>query len=196
MNGNAEVVVIGGGNVAIDAARVAKRSGAEQVDLYSLETEDISPANKIEIEEAREDKVNLHFGFGLKQLINNEHKQLEIIKCVSVYDEDKKFNPKYDDKDVTTVDADIVIFAVGQSVNWGNLIDNIDIGLRQNKLPMADDLTYQTKVKDIFVGGDVYSGPKFVIDAIAEGHEASESLHRFVRNAHMTIGRNRRKFIW
>lgn len=190
-----KVVVIGGGNVAIDAARVAKRVGAEQVDMYSLETEDISPANKIEIEEAREDKVNIHFGYGLKEVKTEGHKQVEIIKCTRVYDENKKFNPTYDINDVSTIDADIVIFAVGQSVDWGNLLDGIDIDLRKNKLPLADGLTYQTKVKDIFVGGDVYSGPKFVINAIAMGHEASESLHRFVRHAHMTIGRNRREFI-
>ena len=87
------------------------------------------------------------------------------------------------------------MFAIGQSVDWGNLLEGTSVTLRGGKYPVADTFTYRTADPDIFVGGDVFTGPRFVIDAIAQGHEVAESLHRCVRpNAHMTIGRDRRYY--
>ena len=191
-----KVVVVGGGNVAIDAARVAKRSGATSVTMLSLETEDIMPASLEERKEAREDGIVINPGWGPKEVLG-EGKVTGIVfkKCTSVYDAEHKFNPKYDENELITLDADMVIFAIGQTVLLNDLLKGTKVELFRGVYPVADKLTYQTAEEDIFVGGDVFTGPKFAIDAIAAGKEAAESLHRYVQHGHMTIGRNRRDFI-
>ncbi len=191
-----KVVVVGGGNVAIDAARVAKRSGASSVTMLSLETEDIMPASLEERREAREDGVTINPGWGPKEVLG-EDKVTGIVfkKCTSVYDKDQRFSPQYNDDETITLDADLVIFAIGQTVMLGDLLKDTKVELLRGVYPVADKLTYQTAEPDIFVGGDCYTGPKFAIDAIAAGKEAAESLHCFVQHGHLTIGRNRRDFI-
>ena len=192
-----ETVVVGGGNVAIDAARVAKRSGAKKVTMLSLETPDILPASKQEVEEALEDGVEILYGWGPKEVKAQDGKVSSIVfkKCSSVFDENKRFAPKYDETETIELNATKVIFAIGQCIEWGNLLDGEKIDFHHGSYPKAEKYTYQSATDDIFIGGDVLTGPKFVIDAIAQGHEASESLHRFVQNGHMTIGRNKREFI-
>ncbi len=192
-----EVVVVGGGNVAIDAARVAKRSGASKVTMLCLETEDIMPATKQEVAEAREDGVEIKFGWGPSEVKteNGNAKSIVFKKCTRVFDEQHKFSPQYDEAQTTELGTTYVIFAIGQAINWGKLLDGTKVEFGRGRGPVADALTYQTAEPDIFVGGDVFTGPKFAIDAIAAGHEAAESLHRYVQNGHMTIGRNRRQFI-
>ena len=191
-----KVVVVGGGNVAIDAARVAIRSGASSVTMLSLETEDIMPASLEERTEAREDGVDIRPGWGPKEVLG-EDKVTGIVfkKCVSVYDQDKRFAPEYDEEQTITLEADQVIFAIGQTVILKNLLKDTRVEFVRGVYPVADKLTYQTAEEDIFVGGDCFTGPKFAIDAIAAGKEAAESLHRYVQHGHMTIGRNRRDFI-
>ncbi len=186
-----EVVVVGGGNVAIDASRVSARSGASKVTQLCLETEDIMPATKEEIFEAREDGVTINCGWGPKEVLTENGKVTGIVfkKCTRVYDENKKFAPEYDENETITLKADRVIFAIGQATVWGDLLKDTGIELNRGRIA-ADAKTYQTTCDDIFVGGDVYTGPKFAIDAIAAGKEAAESLHRFVQHGHMTIGRN------
>jgi len=191
------VVVVGGGNVAIDAARVAKRSGAASVTMLSLETEDIMPASKEERAEAREDGVVLNPGWGPKEVLGEDGKVKGIVfkKCTSVFDEKLVFAPRYDENELLTLDADLVIFAIGQTVLLKDLLKDTKVEFFRGVYPIADKLTYQTAEPDIFVGGDVFTGPKFAIDSIAAGKEAAESLHRYVQHGHMTIGRNRRDFI-
>ena len=197
------VVVVGGGNVAIDAARVAKRSGATSVTMLSLETEDIMPASLEERSEAREDGVVINPGWGpmkvesgeLRVESSSKVKSITFKKCISVFDEEHRFNPRYDENETITLDADMVIFAIGQTVILKDLLKDTKVEFVRGVYPVADKLTYQTAEEDIFVGGDVYTGPKFAIDAIAAGKEAAESLHRYVQHGHMTIGRNRRDFI-
>ena len=191
------VVVVGGGNVAIDAARVAKRSGAAGVTMLSLETEDIMPASLEERIEAREDGVVINPGWGPME-VNGEGGKVKGItfkKCLSVFDKDHKFTPTFDENETITLDADLVIFAIGQTVVLKDLLKDTKVEFFRGVYPVADKLTYQTAEPDIFVGGDVFTGPKFAIDAIAAGKEAAESLHRYVQHGHMTIGRNRRDFI-
>jgi NADPH-dependent glutamate synthase beta subunit-like oxidoreductase len=196
MKVSGKVVVVGGGNVAIDAARVAKRSGAETVTMLSLETEDIMPASLEERREAREDGVVINPGWGPKEVLG-EGKVSGIVfkKCTSVYDNEHRFAPQYDESELITLDADLVIFAIGQTVILKDLLKDTKVEFFRGVYPVADKLTYQTAEEDIFVGGDCYTGPKFAIDAIAAGKEAAESLHRYVQHGHMTIGRNRRDFI-
>lgn len=191
-----KTVVIGGGNVAIDAARVSARSGAKEVEMFCLESRETMPASNEEVAEAQEDGVVVNCGWGPKEIVVEKGKAVAVVfkKCLSTLDEQGKFNPSYDENEVVTVKCDNVIFAVGQTIEWGNLLSGSKVELNHN-YPVADGLTYQTAQEDIFVGGDVFTGPKFAIDAIAQGHEAAESLHRFVQNGHMTIGRDRRQFV-
>ncbi|MBR5099666.1 MAG: FAD-dependent oxidoreductase, partial [Bacteroidales bacterium] len=187
---------VGGGNVAIDAARVAKRSGASSVTMLSLETEDIMPASLEERREAREDGVVINPGWGPKEVLGDDKVNgIVFKKCTSVFDENKRFAPKYDENQLITLEADQVIFAIGQTVVLKDLLKDTKVEFFRGVYPVADKLTYQTAEPDIFVGGDVFTGPKFAIDAIAAGKEAAESLHRYVQHGHMTIGRNRRDFI-
>ncbi|MDD7086734.1 MAG: 4Fe-4S binding protein, partial [Lachnospiraceae bacterium] len=118
-------------------------------------------------------------------------------KCTQVIDpETKRFSPKYDEEETMTIPCDRIVFAIGQSIDWGNLLEGRTVKFHHGNYPMADALTYQTDDPEIFVGGDVLTGPKFVIDAIAAGHYAAESLHRAVRwNASMTIGRDRHDYV-
>ena len=191
-----KVVVVGGGNVAIDAARVAIRSGASSVTMLSLETEDIMPASLEERTEAREDGVDILPGWGPKEVLGTENVTGIVFKrCVSVYDKDHRFAPEYDENETISLEADHVIFAIGQTVILKNLLKDTRVEFVRGVYPVADKLTYQTAQEDIFVGGDCFTGPKFAIDAIAAGKEAAESLHRYVQHGHMTIGRNRRDFI-
>lgn len=192
-----ETVVVGGGNVAIDAARVSARSGAKKVTMLCLESRDIMPATEEEIKEAEEDGVEIKCGWGPKEVIVENGKATAIVfkKCTRVFDENKKFLPVYDENETVTVPATKIIFAIGQTVEWGELLKDTKVEYHHGNYPVADKLTYQTAEEDVFVGGDVYTGPKFAIDAIAAGHEAAESLHRYVQHGHMTIGRNKREFI-
>lgn len=198
LNGN--VVVVGGGNVAIDCARTAKRFKANKVSVFSLENRNHMPATNQEILETLDEGIEINNGYGPKEIIKDENgcvKQIVFKKCLSVNDPiTHKFNPVYDENDTVTIDATHVIFAIGQTINWGNLLEGTKVTFQHGNYPVADKLTYQTNEPDIFVGGDVYTGPKFAIDAIEAGKCAAESLHRFVQpGTSLTIGRNRRDFI-
>ena len=194
------VVVVGGGNVAIDASRVSARNGASEVTQLCLESEKEMPASDEEVREAGEDGVTIKCGWGPKEVLVSDGKVTGIVfkKCLSVFEEvdgRKKFAPKYDENETITIECDRVIFAVGQQSVWGDLLKSEEVEFHGPAL-VADGLTYQVQgAPDLFIGGDVMTGPKFAIDAIAAGHWASESLHRYVQNGHMTIGRNKWEFI-
>lgn len=189
------VVVVGGGNVAIDASRVSARNGAAEVTQVCLESEKEMPASAEEVREAAEDGVAIQNGWGPREVLTRDGKVSGIVfqRCLSVFNAEGRFAPTYDENDTMTMECDRVIFAVGQSSVWGNLLEDEKVEFKGPAV-VADSLTYQTTQLDIFVGGDVYTGPKFAIDAIAAGHYAAESLHRYVHDAHMTIGRNRWEF--
>ena len=147
--------------------------------------------------EAREDGVVINPGWGPMEVKGEggKVKGITFKKCLSVFDTDHKFAPTFDENETITLDADWVIFAIGQTVVLKDLLKDTKVEFFRGVYPVADKLTYQTAELDIFVGGDVFTGPKFAIDAIAAGKEAAESLHRYVQHGHMTIGRNRRDFI-
>ena len=195
LSGN--VVVIGGGNVAIDVARNATRVGADTVNMFCLENREQMPALEEEIEEALEENIVINNSWGPTRIIeeNGKVKGVEFKKCLSVFDENGRFNPKFDDKDVKVVDADYVLISVGQSIDWGNILDGSKDELNPNNTVKADGFTYQTNEPDIFVGGDSYSGPRFAIDAIAAGKQGAISIHRFVQVGQSLVnGRDRRDY--
>ncbi|MCQ2523132.1 MAG: FAD-dependent oxidoreductase [Lachnospiraceae bacterium] len=189
------VVVVGGGNVAIDAARVSARSKAASVDMLCLESEKEMPASREEIEEAGEDGVKIQCGWGPKEVLTKDGKVTGIVfkKCLSVKNAEGRFAPTYDENETITIECDRVIFAVGQASVWGDLVANEKVEFNGPAIK-AEKYTFQTGQPDIFVGGDVYTGPKFAIDAIAQGKIAAESMHRFVQHGHMLTGRNRWEF--
>ena len=188
-----DTVVIGGGNVAIDVSRSAIRCGSPKVHQVSLETRDIMPASPEEIEIAESEGILLQGGWGPKEILSENGKVTGVVfkKCTSVKDADGRFNPQYDENDTMTVSCSNVILSVGQAIEWGNLLDGEDVEFWHGNYPVAHKVTYQTRVRDIFVGGDVYTGPKFAIDAIASGKEGAISIHRFVQpHSSLTIGRD------
>ena len=193
-----DVVVVGGGNVAIDAARISSRCVDAKISMFCLEQRENMPASKEEIAEALEEGIELNCGWGPKEVLEEDGKVAGVVfkKCIRVLDEQGRFSPEYDEEQTVTIPCKHVIFSVGQAIEWGNMLDNLDLKRRPNGGALADKLTYQTSEPDIFVGGDVYTGPKFAIDAIAEGREGAISLHRYVHeNCTLTIGRNRRDFV-
>ena len=193
-----DVVVVGGGNVAIDAARISSRCVDAKISMFCLEQREHMPASKEEIAEALEEGIELNCGWGPKEVLEEDGKVAGVVfkKCIRVLDEQGRFSPEYDEEQTVTIPCKHVIFSVGQAIEWGNMLDNLDLKRRPNGGALADKLTYQTSEPDIFVGGDVYTGPRFAIDAIAAGREGAISLHRYVHeNCTLTIGRNRRDFV-
>ena len=193
-----KTVVIGGGNVAMDVARTALRAGSDDVSMYCLESRDEMPAAKDEIEEALEENISINNGWGPKEIIteNGRVKAVVLKKCTSVFNAEKRFAPVYDENDIITIECDNVLLSIGQQIIWGNLLAGTKVELNKNGTAKADPVTYQTAEPDIFVGGDVYTGPRFAIDAIAAGKEGCVSIHRFVHKGHsLTLARDLRHFI-
>ena len=188
-----DTVVIGGGNVAIDVSRTAERCGDGKVTQVSLETRDIMPASPEEIELAESEGIIVKGGWGPKEILSEDGKVTGIVfkRCIAVKDETGKFNPEYDENETMTIPCKNVILSVGQSIEWGSLLEGTKVELGRGNGPVADSVTYQTAEPDIFVGGDVYTGPKFAIDAIAAGKQGAISIHRYVQpHSSLTIGRD------
>ncbi|MCB6994535.1 FAD-dependent oxidoreductase [bacterium 210820-DFI.6.37] len=195
---NGTTVVLGGGNVAVDVARTSGRCGSSRVSMYCLEARDIMPASEEEIAEAEDEGIEINCGWGPKEILTENGKVTGLVlkKCLSVFDEEKRFAPVYDEARTVTVECDNVFMSIGQTILWGDLLAGTKVEIGRGQAAVADGTTYQTSEPDIFVGGDVYTGPKFAIDAIAAGKEGAISIHRFVQpHSSMTIGRNRRHFI-
>lgn len=191
-------VVVGGGNVAVDVARSAVRADSSEVTMFCLESRGEMPAAADEVEEAEEENIKVNCGWGPKEILTENGKVKGIVfkKCTSVKDADGHFNPQYNETELLTVECENVLLSIGQSIEWGNLLAGSKVELGRGNGAVADSVTYQTAEPDIFVGGDVYTGPKFAIDAIAAGKEGAVSIHRFVHDGQsLTIGRNRREYV-
>ena len=192
-----KVIVIGGGNVAIDVARTAVRAGATQVDMFCLESREHMPAHAEEVNEALDEDIIINNSWGPTRILTEHGKVVgvEFRKCLSVFDSNGKFDPKYDEQDTQIIAADHLLLSVGQAMDWGNLLDNSNITLNPNQTIPADSTTYQTSQADIFAGGDVVSGPRFAIDAIAAGKEGAISIHRYVQHGQsLVLGRLKRDY--
>ena len=187
--------VIGGGNVAMDVCRTAVRLGAETYVVYRR-GEDEMPADKEEVAEAKAEGVKFCFLNAPVEILGEDGRvkglKVELME-LGEPDEKGRRAPVGTGR-FEVIEVDSVIAAVGQSIDWGTLdIGALKTGKKGNAV--ADPITYQTAQDDIFVGGDVYTGPKFAIDAIAAGREGAESLHRFVQEGQsLTISRNLREF--
>jgi NADPH-dependent glutamate synthase beta subunit-like oxidoreductase len=176
-----DVLVCGGGNVAMDVALTAKRMGAKNVSLVCLEQESEMPATAEEIARAREEGVKIFNGWGMKRVITDKNGKaagLESMRCTSVFDEKNRFNPTYDNDDTRTFDAAVIILATGQRVDTSFMGE---FGKRLNTergLIEVDEKTFQTKNEKIFAGGDVVTGPNIAIRAINAGGQAAKVMNR------------------
>jgi NADPH-dependent glutamate synthase beta subunit-like oxidoreductase len=188
-----KTVVIGGGNVAIDVARTARRIGASTVDMFCLESEKEMPALEEEIEEALSEEITINNSWGPSRILtlNGHVTGVEFKKCISVFDEKKKFHPVYDEKITKVVPADHVLISVGQGMDWGGLLLDSNLQLNPNQTLKADPITFQTGDLDVFAGGDAVTGPKFAIDAIALGKQGAISIHRYIHGDNLAISRER-----
>ena len=195
---NGRVVVIGGGNVAIDVARSSARlSGVTQTDLFCLEARENMPAHREEVEEALEEDININNSWGPTRILTENGKVtgIEFKKCVSTFDASGRFNPIYDESDKKVVPCDYILLSVGQTFNYGDLLKGENVTLTARNTIDVDAVTLQSSKADIFAGGDVASGPKLAIDAIAAGKEAAISLHRFVQKGQsLVFGRDTQSY--
>ncbi len=186
-----DVLVIGGGNVAIDVALTAKRQGAENVTLVCLEARDEMPAWEHEIEEALEGEIKIVNSFGPKAFFIDKSKKfsgLEFKTCTAVFDDDGRFNPQYDEGQCEAMFGDTVIVSIGQSAQLG-FAKGQGLAVTPPGGLQADPVTLQTNVDWVFAGGDAVYGPKSVVDAVACGKTAAESIHRFINGTDLTEGR-------
>jgi NADPH-dependent glutamate synthase beta subunit-like oxidoreductase/coenzyme F420-reducing hydrogenase delta subunit len=176
------VVVIGGGNVAIDAARSARRLGAEKVTMVCLESRDQMPAWEWEIRETEEEGIKIMNSWGPKAVYSEDKrvKGLELKKCVRIFDSDNRFNPQFDESDIATVSADNVIIAIGQR---GDLtcIQGSGIPVLSGEKLECNPLTLSTTRKGLFVCGELLTGPASSVEAVRDGHRAARAIDHYLR---------------
>ncbi len=182
------VIVIGGGNVAIDVARTALRFGAKRVELISLEQRNEMPAYKEEIEATIAEGIVIRNGWGPKQIFGNGSVAgIELKQCTSVFDPNGKFKPSYDENKTIKIDADQIIVAIGQMLD-NDLTKHIGIDIERGCFKV-NPVTLETSAEGIFAGGDNVSGPASVIQAVAAGKRAAESIARYLNNEDMLPNR-------
>ena len=194
---NGRTVVIGGGNVAIDVARTAARINSSKTMMFCLESPKEMPADIQEVEEALQEGVDINYGWGPQEIVveNDKIKSMIFKRCIQAYDKDGHFHPIYDDTTTKEIPCDHILLAIGQAPVFGHLLDHSLVEVRENGTIIADPITRQTGEEDIFVGGDIYHGARFAIDAIADGRDGYESIHRYVHKGQsLTIGRDLRHF--
>ena len=192
-----KVAVIGGGNVAMDVCRTAVRLGAKETYVVYRRSEDEMPADKMEVAEAKEEGIKFLFLNAPAEIIGVDGKVKALkVEVMELGEPDEKGRRKpVGTGKFETIEVSAVIGAIGQKVDLGGIAPE-GMTFNKNGTIIADAVTLQTSQPDVFVGGDVYTGPKFAIDAIAAGREAAISLHRYVHPGQsLTLARNRRDFI-
>jgi NADPH-dependent glutamate synthase beta subunit-like oxidoreductase len=182
------VVVIGGGNVAVDAAQSALRLGAEEVTMVTLESDETLPAYPWAVEGAVSEGVKIQCSWGNPTFVSTDNvlTGIEFQRCLQVFDECGCFMPSFDDCQLNHIGADTVIVAIGQRPDT-RLLEAAN--LAEQDTVRHEPLTLQTPDEMIFVAGDVASGPSSVVDAMAKGREAAESVNRFLNGEHLRYGR-------
>lgn len=185
-----KVLVIGGGNVAMDAARTAVRLGPAEVHLVCLESRAEMPADKIEIKEALEEGVILHNSLGPREITGDKH--VLGLKCVvvkSVFDQEGRFNPTFIEDKQVVLPTDIIIMTVGQmpDAGWAKGIDGL--AFTRFGTPVIDKDTLATEVEGIFVAGDLATGPGIAISAVKSGIMAARSVDAWLKGQKAVLKR-------
>lgn len=170
------IMVIGGGNVAMDVARTAVRLGASDVQLACLESDEEMPAHDWEIEEAREEGVLMNPSWGPKRILGEEKVTgIELVKCTSVFDQRGNFAPEFDNQTTTIKEADKIILAIGQSSDL-----TFAEGLQANRGTISTNDELLTSSATIFAGGEAVRGPSSVVEAVADGARAASEIDKFL----------------
>jgi NADPH-dependent glutamate synthase beta subunit-like oxidoreductase len=182
------VVVIGGGNVAVDAAQTARRLGAREVTLVCLEAPDQMPAYPSALQSAKAEGVKVTCSWGPIHFTSKDDRLtgIDFQRCVTVFDDCGQFNPSFDSCELKSMQADTAIVAIGQTTDPDMLAQ---MGLGSDLIAKIDPLTLQSTNLQVFLAGDLISGPSSVVDAMAAGRRAAESVHRYVRGEHLRYGR-------
>ncbi len=172
------VLVVGGGNVAMDVAVTARRLGAKSVTLACLEPEGQMPASKEEIDRTREEGVQIMPAWGVKRAIYEGSKVvgMELKRCKSVRDDHGHFNPQYDEEETLIINADSILVAAGQMVDLSFLKADYELAQSHGRIAVEEG-TQVTNRKNVYAGGDVVSGPSTVISAVRQGRNAAEEIN-------------------
>jgi NADPH-dependent glutamate synthase beta subunit-like oxidoreductase/ferredoxin len=200
------VIVIGGGNVAYDVARTvlrqeeydvsrtaARMAGVRQVNLVCLESLEEMPADTVEILEGQEEGVFRHNSWGPREVLVDERngqkfvRGVKFARCMQVYDENKRFAPKFEESVTTEIEGDTVLLSVGQSADLSFIDAQRDgIEMRSPQQIVNDPATCATSAPGIFIAGDIAYGPRLMIHAIASGKQAARSVYRYLRGKEIT----------
>ncbi len=176
-----EVLVIGGGNVAMDVALTALRLGAGRVQVVCLEKPEEMPAFPWEIEQAVEEGIAIHNSYGVKRILgeNGRVASVELMRCLSVFDEEGKFNPTFDETVTKTVKADTLILAIGQAPDFSWLKTD-QIKISEAGTIQVNTNTMQTDIPGVFACGDIVNGPASIVEAVASGRNAAFAIDRYL----------------
>ncbi len=200
-----KIVVIGGGNVAYDVSRsvirqigydvsrsALRQSKVGEVHLCCLESVDEMPADDIEILEGHEEGVSLQPSLGPVEILRENGKVCGITfkRCLRVFDESGRFSPKFDDADITTIEADTVIWAIGQQADVSFLHADGDVTINKRGLIETNESTWQTSAPDVFAAGDITYGPRLLIDAVASGKKCARAVHAFLTGKPLGISQD------
>ena len=183
------VLVIGGGNVAMDVARTALRLGADKVEMVCLENEEEIPAWDWEVEEAEDEGIEIHHRWGPKavNLDGDKVKGLDVEKVTSVFDQNKRFSPKFDESETRTIEADTIIITIGQMSNY-DFLKGSKVEQDERGLIKWDRATHMSSAQGVFVSGEVVAGPGSAIQAAASGHRAAKAIDLFLEGKNIVEG--------
>ena len=176
-----KVLVIGGGNVAMDVARSARRLGVQHVEMVCLENEQEIPAWKWEVDEAVEEAIKINYRWGPKAVKRENGKVLglEVTKVLSVFDANKRFAPTFDNNVTTLLEADTIIITIGQ-MSKNDLFNDSSVKMDKGRVTW-NPATQMSTAKNIFVAGEVVTGPGSAIAAVANGRRAALAMHLFIQ---------------
>jgi len=177
-----KIVVIGGGNVAIDVALTAQRLGAKDVQLFCLECREEMPAHEWEIQKAIDEGITLNCSWGPKRIVGtgSEISDLELIHCDSVFDDMNQFNPVFNENNVKSIQSDLVIMAIGQTPDLSVLGSDSNMNISPNGLIQTKEGTFETNLPGIFAGGEVIKNPSSVVDSIDMGRKVASSIDKYL----------------
>jgi NADH-quinone oxidoreductase subunit F len=177
-----KAVVVGGGNVAVDVARTALRTGAADVQIFCLESRQEMPAWEKEVEETLDEGIAINTSWGPCRILseNDRVTGIEFVRCVSVFDEEGRFNPRFDDSVTQVVAADHVLISIGQAPDPSFLSEDGQLERALWGTLAVDENTLSTNIKGVFAGGDFTTGPTYLIRAIASGRRAALAIHKYL----------------